>query len=86
VSAVNLAIDNALDLPPTAAACDQHGVVRYYRYTLRVTEWRVPGKRVGMIKLENPALYRKAAVCEAMARELMAVLGVDRYEVIPHNG
>ncbi|MBV8334529.1 MAG: heavy metal translocating P-type ATPase, partial [Alphaproteobacteria bacterium] len=63
-----------------------HGVVRYYRYALRVTGWRVTCERVGMIKLENPALYRKAALCEAIERELMGVLGVDRYEVSPHNG
>ena len=76
----------ALGLPPATAARDQHGVVRYYRYALRVTGWRVTCERVGMIKLENPALYRKAAVCEVIERELMGVLGVDRYETSPHNG
>ena len=76
----------ALDLPPAATARDQHGVVRYHRYARRVTGWRVTCERVGMIKLENPVLYRKAALCEAIERELMGVLGVDRYETSPRNG
>ena len=76
----------ALDVPPAATARDQHGVVRYHRYARRVTGWRVTCERVGMIKLENPVLYRKAALCEAIERELMGVLGVDRYETSPRNG
>ena len=39
-----------------------------------------------MIKLENPVLYRKAALCEAIERELMSVLGIDRYETSARNG
>jgi copper chaperone CopZ len=75
----------ALEVPPAATARDQHGVVRYHRYARRVTGWRVTCERVGMIKLENPVLYRKAALCEAIERELMGVLGVDRYETSPRN-
>jgi len=76
----------ALDVPPAATARDQHGVVRYHRYARRVTGWRVTCERVGMIKLENPVLYRKAALCEAIERELMSVLGIDRYETSSRNG
>jgi len=75
-----------MDVPPAVTARDQHGVVRYHRYARRVTGWRVTCERVGMIKLENPALYRKAVLCEAIERELMSVLGVDRYETSPRNG
>ena len=32
------------------------------------------------MKLQNPVLYRRAVLCEAVERELMSVLGVDRYE------
>ena len=49
----------ALEVPPAAPARDQHGVVRYHRNARRVTGWRVTCERVGMIRLENPALYRK---------------------------
>jgi Cu2+-exporting ATPase len=72
--------DPCAEIPPILTACDHHGAVRYHRYGHRITGWRVVSERVGMIKLENPALYRKAALCEAVERELMSVLGVDRYE------
>jgi heavy metal translocating P-type ATPase len=73
-------------VPPSVTACDQQGVVRYHRYARMVTGWRVTSERVGMIKLENPVLYRKAALCEVIERELMSVLGVDRYETSPRSG
>ena len=75
-----------LEVPPAFTARDQHGVVRYHRYARRVTGWRVMSQRMGVIKLENPVLYRKAALCEAIERELMSVLGIDRYETSARNG
>jgi len=75
-----------LEVPPACTARDWHGVVRYHRYARRVTGWRVTSQRMGMIKLENPVLYRKAALCEAIERELMSVLGIDRYETSARNG
>jgi len=75
--------NGAPDVPPVATARDRHGVVRYHRYARRITGWRVTCERVGVIKLENPVLYRKAVLCEAIERELMSVLGVDRYETNP---
>src|SRR6516164_2236273 len=72
--------DPGFEIPPALTARDCGGAVRYHRYGDRVTGWRVISERVGMIKLENPVLYRKAALCEAVERELMRVLGVDRYE------
>ena len=77
---------NALTVPPSVTACDQQGVVRYHRYARMVTGWRVTCERVGMIRLENPVLYRKAALCEVIERELMSVLGVDRYETSSRRG
>jgi hypothetical protein len=74
------------EVPPAAAARDRHGVVRYHRYARRITGWRVVRERMGVIKLENPVLYRKAALCEAIDRELMSVLGIDRYETSARGG
>jgi Cu2+-exporting ATPase len=71
---------DAVEPPPACTARDRHRVVRYYRYRQRVTGWNVVSDRVGVIKLENPVLYRKVMLCEAIERELMSVLGVDRYE------
>jgi heavy metal translocating P-type ATPase len=72
--------DPCTEVSPALTARDCRGGVRYHRYGPRITGWRVVSERVGMIKLENPALYRKAALCEAVERELMSVLGVERYE------
>jgi heavy metal translocating P-type ATPase len=77
--------DPCTEVPPALTARDHRGAVRYHRYGHRITGWRVVSERVGMIKLENPVLYRKAALCEAVERELMSVLGVDRYETSPSS-
>jgi heavy metal translocating P-type ATPase len=61
------------------AARDHHGVVRYGRTAGRITGWRAEHERVGAIRLNNPVLHRKRALCEAIERELMSVLGVHRY-------
>src|SRR6516164_6523600 len=72
--------DPCTEVSPVLTARDCRGAVRYHRYGPRITGWRVVSERVGMIKLENPVLYRKVALCEAVERELMSVLGVERYE------
>src|SRR5262249_31380102 len=72
--------DPVIEAPSALTARDRHGAVRYYRYGQRATGWKVVSERIGMIKLENPVLYRKTALCEAIERELMSVLGIDRYE------
>jgi Cu2+-exporting ATPase len=84
--ALELLNTNDFEVPPAVAARDYGGVVRYRRYARRITGWRVVGERMGMIKLENPVLYRKAALCDAIERELMSVLGIDRYETSARNG
>jgi len=70
----------AMEVPSALTARDRHGAIRYHRYGQRVTGWRVVNERIGAIKIENSVLYRKAVLCEAIERELMSVLGVDRYE------
>ena len=72
--------DDGVELPPACTARDRHGAIRYHRCGQKVTGWKVVSERVGIIKLENPVLHRKAVLCEAVERELMSVLGVDRYE------
>jgi len=72
-------------VPPAVTARDRHGVIRYQRCAQRVTGWQIVSERVGAIKLDNPVLYRKSVLCEAIERELMSVLGVDRYETSSRN-
>jgi heavy metal translocating P-type ATPase len=61
-------------------ARDRHGVVRYYRHDTVVTGWQVKHESPGRLKLKNPVLYRKSDLCQAIERELMSVLGVDKYK------
>jgi Cu2+-exporting ATPase len=64
---------------PLVTAEDRHGVAHYHRYEQRVTGWQIIARKTGSLKLKNPVLYRKSALCQAIERELMSVLGVDRY-------
>lgn len=72
------------DLAPVVApwitAKDRHGVIRYHRYGHRVTGWQVVAHKTGSLKLKSPVLYRKSVLCQTIERELMSVLGVDRYK------
>lgn len=65
---------------PLVTARDRHGVVRYHRHRHLVTGWQVVTRGTGTIRLKNPVLYRKSGLCDAIERELMSVLGVDRYK------
>jgi len=68
---------------PVITARDRHGVVHYHRYGHVITGFQVVSERVGFMKLKNPVLYRKAQLCQAIERELMSILGVDRYSTNP---
>ena len=65
---------------PVGVARDRHGVISYHRYGNLVTGWQVVSQKPGSIRLINPVLYRKSGLCDAIERELMSVLGVDRYK------
>ncbi|MFY9656345.1 MAG: heavy metal translocating P-type ATPase [Methylocystis sp.] len=69
-----------LAVAPSSTARDRRGVVRYHRCAGRITGWRVQRASAGSARLNNPVLYRKRVLCEAIERELMSVLGVHRYE------
>ena len=69
-----------MPVAPAITARDRHGVVRYRRFAGRITGWRAERERVGSIRLNNTVLHRKRALCDAIERELMSVLGVNRYD------
>ena len=73
-------VGKPMPVAPAAAARDHDGVVRYRRYAGRITGWFAERERVGSMRLRNPVLYRKRALCDAIERELMSVLGVSRYD------
>jgi Cu2+-exporting ATPase len=63
-----------------STARDKTGTVRYYRHDRVVTGWQILRESTGRLRLKNPVLYRKSELCQAIERELMSVLGVDRYK------
>lgn len=65
---------------PAATAQDRHGLVHYHRYGPVVTGFQIVAERTGFFKARNPVLYRKSGLCQSIERELMSVLGVDRYK------
>lgn len=70
----------ALVVAPAITARDRHGVVHYHRYGHVVSGFQVVAERAGFMRVKNPVLYRKNGLCQAIERELMSVLGVDRYK------
>ena len=72
--------DDGAAIPGSATARDGKGVVRFHRLDGVVTGWEVKLDRPGRLKLKNPVLYRKNDLCQAIERELMSVLGVDKYK------
>jgi len=69
-----------MPVAPAITARDRHGVVRYRRFAGWITGWRAERERLGSIRLNNAVLHRKRALCDAIERELMSVIGVDRYD------
>ena len=63
----------------TRTARDRKGVVRYHRHDTVATGWQVKREQAGRLKLKNPVLYRKNELCQAIERELMSILGIDKY-------
>lgn len=74
---------HSIVIAPAITAKDRHGVVHYHRYGHLVTGFQIVAERTGFMKVKNPVLYRKAGLCQAIERELMSVLGIDRYKTHP---
>jgi heavy metal translocating P-type ATPase len=71
--------DRVVRIAPAAVARDDRGTIRYNRYDSLVTGWEIRSEVPGRLRLKNPVLFRRIALCQAIERELMGVLGVDRY-------
>src|SRR3984957_4933972 len=57
----------------------EENVVRLCRHGRKLSSWAIKHQIEGRIRFENPALFRKRELCEAIERELMNAFGVDRY-------
>ncbi|MFG1477825.1 heavy metal translocating P-type ATPase [Xanthobacter sp. V4C-4] len=53
--------------------------VRLVRHGNRLSSWAIRHEITGRIRFENPALFQRPEVGQAVERELMNALGVDRY-------
>src|SRR5262249_20061388 len=65
---------------PRSATRNRQGTVPYARMTPPQTGWQIKLDRPGRLQLKNPVLYRKSQLCEAIERDLMSVLGVEKYK------
>ena len=62
-----------------ASAGDKQSTVRFYLHESLVTNWQIKSELPGRLRLKNPILFRKSELCQAIERELMGVLGIDRF-------
>jgi heavy metal translocating P-type ATPase len=58
---------------------DDRCTILYYRQDPAVSDWQIKSDLPGRIRVKNPALFRKNSLCQAIERELMGVLGIDRF-------
>jgi heavy metal translocating P-type ATPase len=58
---------------------DDRCTILYFRQDWPVSGWQVKSDLPGRLRLKNPVLFRKNALCQAIERELTGVLGVDRF-------
>jgi heavy metal translocating P-type ATPase len=64
---------------PSSFVESKNNVVRLCRHGQKLSGWAIKHEVEGRIRLENPALFRRRELCQAIERELMNALGVDRY-------
>jgi Cu2+-exporting ATPase len=70
---------SAPSLLPENFAESNDNRVRLCRHGQKLSSWAIKHEIEGRIRLENPALFRKRELCQAIERELMNAFGVDRY-------
>ena len=58
---------------------DDGCTILYYRQDLGISDWQIKSDLPGRLRLKNPFLFRKQALCQAIERELTGVLGIDRF-------
>lgn len=66
-------------LDKSSLARDRRGVVRLERHGDRLSAWQMVREQPGRVKLRHPALHRRSEVAQQLERELMTILGIDRY-------
>jgi heavy metal translocating P-type ATPase len=62
---------------------DSKGLVRLSRHGSTISTWSVASDIPGRIRVRNSRLFRKKRLCHEVERELMTVLGIERFKVNP---
>jgi heavy metal translocating P-type ATPase len=58
---------------------DTEGMVRVHRRGEAVSTWRIVSDLPGRLRVRNDRLFRKRRLCHDIERELMTVMGVERF-------
>lgn len=64
---------------PASMSHGRRRIMRYERHGDIVSGWCVVRERIGHVKVQNPVIHRRGEVAEAIERELMSVLGIDKF-------
>ncbi len=72
-------IEAAPEVNLPVVAHDRRGGVRVQRFGNRISAWTVVRESLGHVRASHPLLHRRSEVAEAIERELMSVLGVEKY-------
>jgi heavy metal translocating P-type ATPase len=76
--------EGALTIPCLKA--DRNGCVGVFRQGTVVSTWEVASDLPNRLRLRHPRLFKKKKLCQDVERELMTVLGVERFKVSPVTG
>jgi Cu2+-exporting ATPase len=81
-----------LALPPEEDAvslmrgADRHGRIELFRFGSLVSSWNVVSDLPGRLRVRNARLLRRKQLCVDLERDLMTVLGVERFRVSAVSG
>ncbi len=60
---------------------ERPNVLRFHRVGVASTgDWEIKSESHGRLNLRNRVLYRKGELCQAIERELVSVLGIDKFK------
>jgi heavy metal translocating P-type ATPase len=74
-----LRVDREVSELPVPLKADAHGVVRVYRHGGALSAWNVVSDIPGRLRVRSERLFRRKKLCHDIERELMTVVGVERF-------
>jgi heavy metal translocating P-type ATPase len=74
-----LRVDRDVAALPVPLKADAKGVVRVYRHDGALSSWNVVSDIPGRLRVRSERLFRRKKLCHDIERELMTVVGVERF-------